>query len=92
MIDYYLDSSVRGRRGADLLPEYGVTAERNPGEAPAMQYSGTAGPNAMALSGAGQARRGPTGDVGSQVGALRNLEYSAGGRAHRISTGPYTRA
>lgn len=30
--------------------------------------------------------------VGAQVGILRNLEFSAGGRAHRISTGPYTKA
>ena len=92
MIDYYSDSSVRGRRGPDLLPEYGVAPESNPGEGPALQYSGTAGPSGVVQSGAGQARRGPIGDVGSQVGALRNLEYSAGGRSHRISTGPYTRA
>jgi hypothetical protein len=30
--------------------------------------------------------------VGAQVGILRNLEFTAGGRAHRISTGPYTKA
>jgi hypothetical protein len=31
-------------------------------------------------------------DVGAQVGFKRNLEFSAGGRAHRVSTGSYTRA
>ncbi len=30
-------------------------------------------------------------DLGAQVGFIRNLEFSAGGRAHRISTGPYTK-
>jgi hypothetical protein len=30
--------------------------------------------------------------VGAQVGILRNLEFTAGGRAHRVSTGPYTKA
>jgi hypothetical protein len=31
-------------------------------------------------------------DAGAQVGIMRNLEFSAGGRAHRISTGPYTQS
>lgn len=31
-------------------------------------------------------------DIGAHVGIMRNLEFSAGGRAHRISTGPYTKA
>jgi hypothetical protein len=31
-------------------------------------------------------------DVGAQVGFKRNLEFSAGGRSHRLSTGSYTRA
>ena len=31
-------------------------------------------------------------DLGSQVGARRNLEFSAGQRSHRISTGSYTKA
>lgn len=30
--------------------------------------------------------------VGAHVGILRSLEFTAGGRAHRISTGPYTKA
>ncbi len=92
MVDYYGDSPERARGREGLLPEYGLTPESNPGEGPSLRYSGTAGPDGIVTSGAGQARRGPTGDVGSQVGVLRNLEYSAGGRSHRISTGPYTRA
>jgi hypothetical protein len=29
-------------------------------------------------------------DIGAQVGVMRNLEFSAGGRAHRISTGTWS--
>src|SRR5688572_5439973 len=31
-------------------------------------------------------------DIGAQAGLKRNLEFTAGGRAHRISTGSYTKA
>lgn len=31
-------------------------------------------------------------DLGSQVGARRHLEFSAGQRSHRISMGSYTKA
>jgi hypothetical protein len=31
-------------------------------------------------------------EPGAQVGLKRNLEFTAGGRAHRISTGSYTKA
>jgi hypothetical protein len=31
-------------------------------------------------------------DIGAQVGLRRNLEFTAGGRAHRLSTGSYTKA
>ncbi len=31
-------------------------------------------------------------DLGSQVGARRHLEFSAGQRSHRLSTGSYTKA
>ena len=31
-------------------------------------------------------------DIGAQVGAGRNLEFTAGQRAHRLSTGSYTKA
>ena len=92
MIDYYGNAPLRPRRDDDLLPEHGVTPESNPGEGPSLSYSGTTNSQGVVQSGAGQARRVPLRDVGSQVGALRNLEFSAGGRSHRISTGPYRRA
>ncbi|HKP53492.1 MAG TPA: hypothetical protein VJ183_12685 [Chloroflexia bacterium] len=31
-------------------------------------------------------------DLGAQVAARRNLEFSAGQRSHRLSAGSYTRA
>ena len=31
-------------------------------------------------------------DIGAQVGAGRNLEFTAGQRSHRLSTGSYTKA
>jgi hypothetical protein len=31
-------------------------------------------------------------ETGARVGLKRNLEFSAGGRAHRIITGSYTKA
>jgi hypothetical protein len=92
MVDYYGGTSARGRRAIDLLPEYGVMPESNPGEGPDLAYSGTPSNSKPIQSGAGQARRRPAGDLGSQVGVQRNLEYSAGSRSHRISTGSYTRA
>ena len=92
MIDYYGESPIRARQSQGVLPEHGVTPESNPGEGPGLRYSGTPGLDGTVQSGAAQARRGPTGDIGSQVGTFRNLEFSAGGRSHRISSGPYIRA
>lgn len=91
MRDYYYEN--RASRGTTLvtLPEHGVRAEANPGESMSASY-GTGGTLATGATGAGQARRVQMGDLGSQVGIMRNLEYSAGSRSHRISTGPYTSA
>ncbi len=92
MTNYYDEGSTRSRAGGRSLPDHGVTAESNPGETGMLLRDDSADAGRIAATGAGQARRNPTGDIGSQVGVLRNLEYSAGGRSHRISTGPYTSA
>lgn len=51
---------------------------------------------AMAQRGGGQlivrSPQAPPMDLGAQVAARRNLEFSAGQRSHRISMGSYTRA
>jgi hypothetical protein len=52
--------------------------------------------NSMTRGGSGQlivrSPQAPPMDLGSQVAARRNLEFSAGQRSHRISTGSYTKA
>jgi hypothetical protein len=52
--------------------------------------------NTIARGGSGQlivrSPQAPPMDLGSQVAARRNLEFSAGQRSHRISTGSYTKA
>ena len=92
MTNYYQEGSTRSVPGGKSLPDHGVTTESNPGETGMALRDDTADASRITATGAGQGRCNPVGDVGSQVGVLRNLEYSAGGRSHRISTGPYTSA
>ena len=77
------------RSGAAALPEPETTNEA------AQQQQGPGitaivSPNDVAVSGA-DAGEGNL-NVGAQVGSNRNLEFSAGGRSHRVSTGSYTKA
>lgn len=92
MTNYYDEGSTRSGAGGRSLPDHGVTSESNPGETKMLLRGESADGGRIAPTGAGQARRSPSSDIGSQVGVMRNLEYSAGGRSHRISTGPYTSA
>ena len=92
MTNYYDEGSNRSIGAGRTVPDHGVTAGENPGEREMLLRDDGKGGSRMAETGAGQARRNPVGDIGSQVGAMRNLEFSAGGRSHRISTGPYTSA
>ncbi len=92
MTNYYHEGSTKSVAIGRSLPDHGVSTESNPGETEMSLSSDTGDRGRIAATGATQARRNPTGDIGSQVGVLRNLEYSAGGRSHRISTGPYTSA
>ncbi len=88
----------RGRGGfvpPELLPDQGPDEDANPGES----FRGITGPGTTetrtGLSTAGHSSGGgdqQPPDVGAQVGIMRNLEFSAGGRAHRISTGPYRKS
>ena len=72
--------------------DYGVTTEENPGERRSITDQADSTDIRDTGVGARGARHRPAGDIGSQVGIRRNLEFSAGGRSHRISTGPYTSA
>ncbi len=72
-------NQVTGPGGADI--------DANPGER-ALTSAGAATDASTSGVEVGNKQIG----VGAQVGILRNLEFTAGGRAHRISTGPYTKA
>jgi hypothetical protein len=77
---------------AEATADRGPTTDPNPGERSAssmaanvpLHSSGTK-PATGNRAGGGQAI-----DVGAHVGIMRNLEFSAGGRAHRLSTGSYS--
>lgn len=92
MSNYY--SSKRALVPASGSPNYGVEEDANPGESfrsiegPGTTHTPTGTSHAGTSGGENQQ---PIG-IGAQVGIMRNLEFSAGGRAHRISTGPYRKA
>ncbi len=92
MSSYYSRKRALVPAGGTL--NYGVEEDPNPGESfRSIEGPGTtqtlAGTSNAGASGGGNQQ--PIG-VGAQVGIMRNLEFSAGGRAHRISTGPYRKA
>ncbi len=87
--------NLSGQKSLARTPDYGVTEDPNPGEGRSSQgYRSSGVSAAIAGYGAGVAASLSSKpiEVGAQVGIMRNLEFSAGGRAHRISTGPYTKA
>jgi hypothetical protein len=85
---YYATQQGPGTSGQnEVTGPTGADVDANPGEH-AMKSAGNATDASLAGIMAGNKRIG----VGAQVGILRNLEFTAGGRAHRISTGPYTKA
>ncbi|HEX9990288.1 MAG TPA: hypothetical protein VGE45_17650 [Chloroflexia bacterium] len=81
--------------GEGSLPDYGTGPSINPGEQPTTSQ-GTGVKSIVAATGVPSivrvASAGRPVDVGAQVGIMRNLEFSAGGRAHRVSTGPYSQS
>jgi hypothetical protein len=81
--------------GKGSLPDYGTGPSVNPGEQPTTgQGAGVKAivPSTGVPSIVKVASQGRPVDVGAQVGIMRNLEFSAGGRAHRVSTGPYSQS
>jgi hypothetical protein len=77
---------------SEVTPNRGPTTDPNPGErsratdrANAPLHSAGTLPARGNRAGGGQQV-----DVGARVGVMRNLEFSAGGRAHRLSTGSYS--
>lgn len=81
--------------GKGSLPDYGTGPSVNPGEQPTSgQGAGVKAivPSTGVPSIVKVASQGRPVDVGAQVGIMRNLEFSAGGRAHRVSMGPYSQS
>ncbi|MDQ6695350.1 MAG: hypothetical protein M3014_13195 [Chloroflexota bacterium] len=90
-----METNLSGRKSLATTPDYGVGEDPNPGEARTSPGYRSGGMSA-AIEGYGAAAVASLSnkpiEAGAQVGIMRNLEFSAGGRAHRISTGPYTKA
>ncbi len=75
------------QRGAATEGQTEYAEAPNPGElAVSPRYGTGADPLPDLTSGNGQV------GLGALVGIMRNLEFSAGGRAHRVSMGSYTKA
>lgn len=77
---------------AEPTPYYGRTPEWNPGEqGRADELAGVHDfPVSPRPARGNRAGGGTQIDVGAQVGINRNLEFTAGGRAHRLSTGSHS--
>ncbi|HET6313626.1 MAG TPA: hypothetical protein VFH60_07300 [Chloroflexia bacterium] len=85
---YYPTRQDPGMSGQNVVPgPSGEDIDANPGER-ALTPAGSATDATVSGVTVGNKQIG----VGAQVGILRNLEFTAGGRAHRVSTGPYTKA
>lgn len=90
----YYSERGKGLALAGVTANRGVQEDPNPGESfrgiegAGASQTATGISNAGALGGGDQQAVG----VGAHVGIMRNLEFSAGGRSHRMSTGPYCKA
>src|SRR5436305_1020243 len=78
----------------DITPNRGLTTDPNPGERSAMSAAAGLPPNSLGIRPArgNRAGGGQQIDIGAQVGIMRNLEFTAGGRTHRLSTGTHSSA
>jgi hypothetical protein len=74
-----------------VTPGRGVATDPNPGERSEMAAAAGAPLNSLGIIPArgNRAGGGLQIDLGAQVGIMRNLEFSAGGRAHRLITGTH---
>jgi hypothetical protein len=78
----------------DTTPDRGPTTDPNPGELSAADIERGAPLASLGLIPArgNRAGGGQQIDLGAMVGIMRNLEFTAGGRAHRLSTGTFSHA
>jgi hypothetical protein len=87
-----MDREIRPSSNAETTADLGPTTDPNPGErsrstelANAPLHSVGTKPARGNRAGGGQEI-----DVGAHVGIMRNLEFSAGGRSHRLSRGSWS--
>src|SRR4051794_9671833 len=78
----------------ESLPDRGPTTDPNPGErSKSDQEQGVPLASLGLIPPTGnRAGGGQEIDTGARVGIMRNLEFTAGGRSHRLSTGTYSSA
>ena len=78
----------------ETTPDRGPTTDPNPGERSALAQALGAPINSLGVIPArgNRAGGGQEVDLGARVGIMRNLEFTAGGRAHRLSTGTHSPA
>ena len=89
-----VDNAMLPSSPGQKSPNRGPQADPNPGERSALDEAQGVSVDSMGiLSPRGtRAGGGQEIDTGAQVGIMRNMEFSAGGRAHRLSTGTYSSA
>jgi len=77
-----------------VTPDLGRPTEPNPGERSALAETSGAPLNSLGIRPArgNRAGGGQQIDIGAQVGIMLNMEFTAGGRAHRLITGTESRA
>lgn len=76
------------------LPDRGAMTDPNPGERSSQAATQGAPLNSLGLIPArgNRAGGGQEIDLGAQVGVMRNMEFTAGGRDHRLITGAFSHA
>lgn len=78
----------------EAVPNRGPSTDPNPGERSAQDDAQGTPVNSLGPIPArgNKAGGGQEIDTGAKVGIMRNLEFTAGGRAHRLSTGTFSSA
>ena len=91
---YYRRQQPLPSPNPDVTPDRGPTTDPNPGELGSHDVALGAPLASLGLVPArgNRAGGGTQIDIGARVGIMRNLEFTAGGRAHRLATGTFSHA
>jgi hypothetical protein len=90
MVDIRREASPSG----ESTPDVGAVTDPNPGERSASDDLANVRPYSLGVvpASGNKAGGGQDIDTGAKVGVMRNLEFTAGGRAHRMSVGTHSPA